>query len=181
MNWTKSLNSIAKNTKCSSLLFQKFQYSTFRTEQNLLASLQADTGCAFARSVQRAGYVSDCFVDALRLRVKREWRVKLPCDLSSNIAQRKYAMLISCQYSHGTNNDQGLSRDFFVKLWIKDKERKCYEERQRQRAIKRAQFCSQGPRSPTEDPFLGQLPTSESLTGALRPSSPEEVIFLLCT
>lgn len=106
MNWTKSLNNIAKNTKCSISVFKKCQYSTFRTEQNLLASLQVDTGCGPARLFQRAGYVSNCFLDAIRSRVKSEWSVKLPCGLSSNIVQKKYC----------TKNDQDLSSNFGWKI-----------------------------------------------------------------
>lgn len=166
---------MAKNTKCSISVFQKYQNSTFRTEQNLFASLQVDTGCVPAQSLQRAGHESNCFQDTLKSGGNRAWRLKLPYGSSSNIAQRKYAMLISCQYSHSTNNDQELSREFFVKLWIKDKKRKGYEERQRLKVLNHARFRTHtGPQFATEDPLLRQIPVTQSLTGALRPSSPEE-------
>lgn len=190
MNWRKHFCFIAKQSKCRISVFQKGQSSALSTEKNLFATLQ-DRGYVPAVSHQQAGCSTKHFQDKYGKNIS--WGVKLPCGLSRNMfTQRKYAMLISCQYSDRTKNDADLSRDFFVQLWVEDKKRKSSEAQDRQKVLSRRFGNRTNFKHPSGTPLSGasvtyegydaemntvlrQPPTSQSLTGALKPSSAEEV------
>nr|GMC95470.1 altered inheritance rate of mitochondria protein 25 [Ipomoea batatas] len=125
--------------------------------------------------------------------------VKLSGSVVRNIQGLQHPpMIVSRQFGQGAKNDPYLSRDFFVQLWVADRKMKQSGVKRRPRSHKSlndgesgsySQFFSKFPpgrhlsgASAAEEksfqeakPNLRQPPPSQSVTGILQPSSPEEV------
>ncbi|XP_031094883.1 uncharacterized protein LOC115999213 isoform X1 [Ipomoea triloba] len=126
--------------------------------------------------------------------------VKLSGSVVRNIQGLQHPpMIVSRQFGQGAKNDPYLSRDFFVQLWVADRKMKQSGVKRRPRSHKSlndgesgsySQFFSKFPpgrhlsgASAAEEksfqeakPNLRQPPPSQSVTGILQPSSPEEAM-----
>ncbi|KAJ7982701.1 Phospholipid scramblase [Quillaja saponaria] len=133
--------------------------------------------------------VTDCQGNALG-------KFRLPVSVEGNFLWSKQsAMAVSRQFGSSSRNenevDPHLSRDFLVQLWISDKKMK-NSRRKKKRMIKYGSHGGQSklqyPRlfsgsSVTEDnilnegkPSLKQPPPTQSVSGLLKPESPEEAL-----
>nr|GMD98780.1 altered inheritance rate of mitochondria protein 25 [Ipomoea batatas] len=126
--------------------------------------------------------------------------VKLSGSVVRNIQGLQHPlMIVSRQFGQGAQNDPDLSRDFFVQLWVADRKMKQSGVKRRPRSHRSlndgesgsdSQFFSKFPSgrhfsgaSAAEEksfqeakPNLRQPPPSQSVTGILQPSSPEEAM-----
>lgn len=127
-------------------------------------------------------------------------KIKLPCWFEVNFSGSKWTAM-SRQFGKSVQNDNHLNRDFLVQLWVEDKKLES-SRRKRKRIVKHEkhgesifnnQTSFQLPfgrwfsgasvavekRNNRLKPGLKQPPLSQSVTGFLEPSSPEEVKLFL--
>lgn len=126
---------------------------------------------------------------------KTSWRFKLPCVLVDSVYGSKNTSL---RYVHSVQNDPDLSRDFFVRLWLVDRNKTRLSGKRRHKILKSSnsgETVVNGQTLPglIERMFSGkyavdekshdkiksglkQPPTSQSITGILEPMSLEEVM-----
>lgn len=124
---------------------------------------------------------------------KTSWRFKLPCVLVDSVYGSKNTSL---RYVHSVQNDPDLSRDFFVRLWLVDRNKTRLSGKRRHKILKSSnsgETVVNGQTLPglIERMFSGkyavdekshdkiksglkQPPTSQSITGILEPMSLEE-------
>ncbi|VFQ87592.1 unnamed protein product [Cuscuta campestris] len=108
--------------------------------------------------------------------------VKLSDSIARNIQCVQHPLkIVSRQFCQGARNDPDLSRDFFVQLWVAD--RKMQKAGIKHRTKTRGALshddsgsCSFSGGSDELKPKLRQPPVSETVTGFLQPSSPEEAM-----
>lgn len=120
-------------------------------------------------------------------------RSNLPCSFHGNPLRSMQSGSTFCHYGDIANNETSLSRKFLAQLWVADRKmRKDLEKRRRkgkQLNYVEAQEPFQHPseksfpgRTVTEEesayqaaPVFKQQPVSQSISGFLKPTSPEEV------
>ena len=132
------------------------------------------------------------------------WRSKLPsCSEGNFLSSNLSAISISRQFGQSARGDPQMDRDFLVQLWVVDRKAKGSRGKRKRKAVKYGahseivygnQLSSQFPfgrwfsgasvtkekPSEQEKPVLKQPPLSQSVTGFLKPASPEEVKLGLC-
>ncbi|KAH6809799.1 scramblase-like protein, partial [Perilla frutescens var. frutescens] len=174
MNWTKAWGCVKQHSRCSTL-----QCHTERDHNGILF-----VGKRFYSSLELGGYP---------LERKTSWRFKLPCILAGTSFGSKNTSL---RYMHGVPNESDLSRDFFVQLWLVDRKKTSVSAKRRHKVYKSSnsgetlvngrtlprliEGMLSGKYVVDEKPYdkiksgLKQPPTSQSITGTLKPMSLEE-------
>ncbi|KAH6771073.1 scramblase-like protein [Perilla frutescens var. hirtella] len=174
MNWTKVWGCVRQHSRCSTL-----QCHTERDHNGILF-----VGKRFYSSLELGGYP---------LERKTSWRFKLPCILAGTSFGSKNTSL---RYMHGVPNESDLSRDFFVRLWLVDRKKTSLSAKRRHKVYKSSNSSEtlvngrtlprliegmlSGKYVVDEKPYdkikpgLKQPPTSQSITGTLKPMSLEE-------
>lgn len=163
-----------------------------RCSRSQCHTLRDQNGCLYAGKrfyslLERGGYP---------LGRKTSGMFKLPCIPVDNVSGSKSSSL---RYAHSLQNDPDLNRDFFVRLWLADK------KKAKPTAMLRSKVRKPGSSDETsiDVRFLPKLlermlsskatlddksydklklglkqpPTSQSITGSLKPMSLEEVIL----
>lgn len=189
MNWLKGLHCFTKRSKFRTCVLGRLENGVLVAKNNLFLSSLAQRGYVAAASLQLSGCTSTQPQVILNSARNIAWRVKLPFGLSRSIlAAEKYAMAISWRHKHSINTDPDLSRDFLVQLWVEDNKRRTSERKRRRKVHK---YVDSGdtlvggqtsfgvPHGSYDEmkPALKQPPTSQPVTGFLKPTSLEEVIF----
>lgn len=122
-------------------------------------------------------------------------RFQLPGCLQGHFSWSTQSMITSFRrFGHSVENDTPLNRDFLVQLWVADRKMENSRGKRRQKIVKRRKFGGteydnqhqyrrwySGTPLTEENvldqgqPVLRQPPLSQSITGFLKPESPEEV------
>ncbi|KAG2709310.1 hypothetical protein I3760_05G233200 [Carya illinoinensis] len=203
MNWTKAWCYLGRTQKTIERIspsyhtINKNQNGAFASEKILvLHCLQSQSGCLPARSLLKddlcGGPIG--FRDRLISARNIVSRYKLPGCLEGNSPWSKQSTItLSRKFGHKVDNDTHLTRDFLVQLWVADRKMKKYRGKERRKSAKcgnsgRKAYDSQhqygrwySGASLTEQsfmdqdkPVLTQPPLSQSVSGLLKPQSPEE-------
>lgn len=188
MNWTMFSTKVYKATAADSKCGSSFCY-TRKPRQKVIHDTQR--GSLLATSWPQDGVgaatVAKDFRDfEQRFFVARNviWRFK-----GNSMWSKQNPVSLSRQFGHkaGTGRDPDLNRDFLVQLWVADRKMENSKRKRRGKAVKYSKqtpyhYSSYGWYPDTfanaADPF-GQPPLSQSISGFLKPESPEEVNFCL--
>lgn len=175
----------------------KNQNGAFTTEKIcILPDLQSQSGCLPARSLWQDGLGGGAngFQGRLILARPHVWRFKLPGGLEGNFPSSTQSTITgSRKFGHCVENDTDLNRDFLVKLWVADRKMKNSRGKRRRKIVKHGKIGATAydnqhqygrwysGTSLTEEnvldqgkPVLTQAPLSQSISGFLKPESPEE-------
>ncbi|XP_027117911.1 altered inheritance rate of mitochondria protein 25-like isoform X2 [Coffea arabica] len=188
MNCFKGLTCFTKQLKCSTSVLGRLENGVLVAKNDSFLSSLAQRGYVAATSLVRDGYTSAHPQKISNSARDTPWKIKLPFGLSRNtLGPEKCAMSISFRHNHGRNSDPDLSRDFLVQLWVEDNKRLISEEN-RSRKIRKhlhndvapvgSQSSFEVPRGSFEEmkSALEQPPTSQPVTGFLKPTSLEEAL-----
>lgn len=200
MTWRQLVRCLARKYRSSQcLIANKHMNGILVAEENPFFCLKLHRGYASSilpsQSDPRNVYLSK----SLNFGRNMPSMVKLPGSIVRNIQCLQYPlMIVSRQFGQGAQNGPDLSRDFFVQLWVADRKMQHSGVKRKPRSHRSlnhgesgsdSQFFSQlpsgrhfsgasaaGEKSFHESkPNLRQPPPSQSVTGILQPSSPEEV------
>lgn len=102
--------------------------------------------------------------------------VNRPGCVSRNVvAWKNYSIMPSSQSGQSSGNGPDMSRDFFVQLWVVSKKRLQSVETNRKKRLSSSEAPVVGEKpNGYVTTVLNQPPTSQSMSGPLKPSSPEE-------
>jgi hypothetical protein len=203
MNWTAGCRCLVRINKTigrrSSLYhtLNKNQNGAFTTEKvGILPDLQSQSRCLPARSLWQDGLGGGAigFQERLILARPHVWRFKLPGCLEEKFPWSQSTITGSRKFGHSVENDTDLNRDFLVQLWVADRKMKNSRGKRRRKIVKHGKFGGTAydnqhqygrwysGTSLTEEnvldqgkPVLTQAPLSQSVSGFLKPESPEEV------
>ncbi|XP_062145582.1 altered inheritance rate of mitochondria protein 25 isoform X2 [Alnus glutinosa] len=203
MNWTEGCRCLVRINKTigrrSSLYhsLNKNQNGAFTTEKVcIVPDSQSQSGCLPARSLWQYGLGGGAigFQERLILARPHDWRFKLPGCLERNFPWSTQSMITgSRKFGHIVENDTDLNRDFLVQLWVADRKMKNSRGKRRRKIVKHGKFGGtaydnqhqygrwySGTSLSEENvldqgkPVLTQAPLSQSVSGFLKPESPEE-------
>ncbi|OMP00039.1 Scramblase [Corchorus capsularis] len=102
-------------------------------------------------------------------------RLNLPCSFRGNSPWSKKSGSTYCHYGSIAKNEPDLTRNFLAELWVAD--RKILEDIEKRRGkvnYSNSVEAEESHQHPFEKPALKQPPVSESVSGFLQPTSPEE-------
>lgn len=157
-------------------------------KNDIFLSSLAQRGYKAATSLVQAGYTIAHPQKILNSARDTPWKIKLPFGLSrSTLGPEKCAMSTSFRHIHGRNSDPDLSRGFLLQLWVEDNKRLISEENRKRKIRKHlhndvtrvgSQSSFEVPHGSFEElkPPLEQPPTSQPVTGFLKPTSSEEAL-----
>ncbi|MBA0557614.1 hypothetical protein Golob_014670 [Gossypium lobatum] len=124
-------------------------------------------------------------------------RSNLPCSFRGNPLRSMQSGSTFCHYGDIANNETSLSRKFLAQLWVADRKmRKDLEKRRRKGKQLNYDEAREPFQHPSENSFTGRIvteeesayqaapvlkqqPVSQSVSGFLKPTSPEEFLFMV--
>lgn len=189
MNCFKGLTCFTKQLKCNTCVLGRLENGVLVAKNDIFLSSLAQRGYKAATSLVQAGYTIAHPQKILNSARDTPWKIKLPFGLSrSTLGPEKCAMSTSFRHIHGRNSDPDLSRGFLLQLWVEDNKRLISEENRKRKIRKHlhndvtrvgSQSSFEVPHGSFEElkPPLEQPPTSQPVTGFLKPTSSEEVRF----
>lgn len=202
MNWKESCRCLIRINKTigrSASLYHtlnKNQNGAFTPEKvPILHNLQSP-GRHLHGSTRKDGSWSGAMDFSERMILARNHvrRFQLPCCLQAHFSWSTQSMITGFRrFGHSVENDTPLNRDFLVQLWVADRKMENSKGKRRQKIVKRRKFGGteydnqhqyrrwySGTPLTEENvldqgqPVLRQPPLSQSITGFLKPESPEE-------
>ncbi|RAL53396.1 hypothetical protein DM860_007068 [Cuscuta australis] len=183
MNWRKHVHCLVRQYRSSQCLMTKNHLNgILAVKESSLFDLKLYRGYASSISPSQTDHKSAFSFKSLNSRRKMLSTVKLSDSIARNIQCVQHPLkIVSRQFCQGARNDPDLSRDFFVQLWVAD--RKMQKAGIKHRTKTRGALshddsgsCSFSGGSDELKPKLRQPPVSETVTGFLQPSSPEEAM-----
>ncbi|KAI5347326.1 hypothetical protein PRUPE_2G323900 [Prunus persica] len=185
MNWTRFSTKVYKATAADSKCGSSFCY-TRKPHQKAIHDTQRGSLPATSWPQDGVGAATTAATDfrdfEQRFIVARNviWRFK-----GNSMWSKQSPVSLSRQFGHkaGTGRDPDLTRDFLVQLWVADRKTEHSKRKRRGKAVKYRKetpyhYSSYGwyPDAffNAADPS-GQPPLSQSISGFLKPESPEEV------
>ncbi|KAF5450867.1 hypothetical protein F2P56_031184 [Juglans regia] len=199
MNWTKAwcyLGRTQKTIERISPSYHTINGACASEKIIVLHCLQSQSGCLPARYLLKddlcGGPIG--FRDRLISTRNIVSRYKLPGCLEGNSPWSKQSTItLSRKFGHKVDSDTHLTREFLVKLWVADRKMKNYRRKGRRKIATYGNAGGKAYDSPhqygrwysgaslteqnfmdQEKPVLTQPPLSQSVSGLLKPQSPEE-------
>ncbi|XP_019189164.1 PREDICTED: altered inheritance rate of mitochondria protein 25 [Ipomoea nil] len=201
MSWRQHVRCLARKYKSSQCLMANKQMNGILVvEENPFFCLKLHRGYASSMLPSQTDPRNIYLSKSLNSGRNMLPMVKLSGPVVRNIQGLQHPlMIVSRQFGQSAQNDPDLSRDFFVQLWVADRKMKQSGVKRRPRSHRSlndgesgsdSQFLSKFPSgrhfsgaSAAEEksfqeakPNLRQPPPSQSVTGILQPSSPEEAM-----
>ncbi|XWS23442.1 hypothetical protein CRYUN_Cryun28dG0014100 [Craigia yunnanensis] len=200
MNRTKGFRCLFKTSREISTLGASFHYHVVK--KHLYGILDSAKPC-IPHSIQSQrclhgqlsqqecfGYAGMISQESLISGRNLFWRFNVPCTFRGNFPWSKQRGAIYCHYGNMANNEPHLSRNFLAQLWVADRKMlKDIEKRRRkgkhlnyvgaQESFQHQFEKSFSSSKVTESndraaPVFKQPPVSQSVSGFLQPTSPEE-------
>lgn len=199
--WPKATEELLKCGTSRYSIVKKQKSGLLDAEEVRSFHFQLQRGGPAASSLQQGGLSCGDHDLGEILIVSRNmlWKSVLPCCYEGNgLRQKQYAMKFCRRYASSSENDPILNRDFLVQLWVADKKMRKSKAKRKQiteksanhgknivdnlsslkkslgKWLSSASVAHEKSYDP-EKPVLKQPPTSQRVTGPLKPASQHEV------